>query len=180
MKTLTKEQAEQKLVSLLPSDIKILSDLFIKSGYGCIRDTFLGKDPKDFDVCTNALPDEVLRILNENNIKCQLQGEAFGVVVSRITEDVEIATFRSDISGGTGNSSDDKVILGVTIEDDCKRRDFTINALFMNLSTTKIIDLVGGIDDLNNHWLYYFDGDRCESYLNSYADQADYYRESKL
>lgn len=140
----------------MPNDIKQLSLLFQSEGYdlflvgGCIRDTFLGQTPKDFDVCTNAMPNTVLRILKKEGITAQLQGEAFGVVVARMSEDIEIATFRTDVSANTGRNSDDSVILGVTIEDDVKRRDLTINALFMNLSTNTIIDLVGGVQDMLN------------------------------
>jgi len=156
MKILTKKQAEIKLSNNLPKDIVILSDIFNKSGFdlflcgGSIRDTFLNKIPKDFDVCTNILPDQVVLILEQNNIKFQLQGEAFGIVVAKMNEDIEIATFRSDISANTGKNSHDSVKFGVTIEDDAKRRDFTINALFFDINKSKIIDLVGGINDLND------------------------------
>lgn len=156
MKILSHTQAIKKLNEVMPNDIKQLSLLFQSEGYdlflvgGCIRDTFLGQTPKDFDVCTNAMPNTVLRILKKEGITAQLQGEAFGVVVARMSEDIEIATFRTDLSANTGRNSDDSVILGVTIEDDVKRRDLTINALFMNLSTNTIIDLVGGVQDMLN------------------------------
>jgi len=156
MKILSKEQASTKLKGILPVDIQILANAFQLAGFdlflvgGCIRDAFMDKAPKDFDVCTNAMPEQVMEILKANAINFQLQGEAFGVVVARMSEDIEIATFRTDISGGTGKNSDDSVVLGVTIEEDVARRDLTINALFMNLQTGEIIDLVGGIDDLNN------------------------------
>jgi len=156
MKILSKEQASTKLKGILPVDIQILANAFQLASFdlflvgGCIRDAFMDKAPKDFDVCTNAMPEQVMEILKANAINFQLQGEAFGVVVARMSEDIEIATFRTDISGGTGKNSDDSVVLGVTIEEDVARRDLTINALFMNLQTGEIIDLVGGIDDLNN------------------------------
>lgn len=155
MKILSKEQASLKLKNILPDDIQILSNVFTLAGFdlflvgGCIRDAFMDKTPKDFDVCTNAMPEQVMEILADSDINFQLQGEAFGVVVARMSEDIEIATFRTDVSANTGRNSDDSVILGVTIEEDVARRDLTINALFMNLQTGEIIDLVGGIDDLN-------------------------------
>lgn len=154
MKVLTKTQATQNLLEVLPSDIKTLSKLFTEDGVdlflvgGCVRDAFLGKTPKDFDVATNAMPERVMNILRKAHITCQLQGEAFGVVVARMSEDIEIATFRVDLNNTDDRNTDVK--LGVTIEEDVQRRDLTINALFMNLDTNEIIDLVGGIDDLNN------------------------------
>lgn len=157
-KTINKKEAEQILVKLLPSDIKLLSEMFTHAGFelflvgGCIRDTFVGKIPKDFDVCTNAMPEQVIEILKKNKVSFQLQGEAFGVVVAKMSEDFEIATFRSDvINSDNGKNNEHNVKLGVTINDDVERRDLTINALFMNLHTNTIIDLVGGIDDLNNN-----------------------------
>lgn len=157
MKILSKKEAEQVLVHNMPQDIKILKDIFVKAGFdlmlvgGSVRDSFLNKIPKDFDVCTNAMPEQVMEILTKENIRFQLQGEAFGVVVAKMTEEIEIATFRTDVSAMTGRNNDDSVILGVTIEEDVKRRDLTINALFMDIANENIIDLVGGIADLNNH-----------------------------
>lgn len=152
---LTYKEAELKIIEGLPNDIKMLSNFFQlenKKLYlvgGCIRDTFLGKSPKDYDVCTDALPTTVIKILEKFNIKYNLQGEHFAVVVAQMEEgNYEIATFREDISAGTGNNTDDSVRLGVTMKEDCQRRDFTINAMFMDLSERKIIDLVDGRADL--------------------------------
>lgn len=156
MKVLTQQQATEKLLAVLPADIQILSDLFTEKGFdlflvgGCVRDAFMNKNPKDFDVATNALPEQVIEILTKANITNQLQGADFGVVVARMSEDIEIATFRTDVDSGTGSNKETKVTVGVTIEDDVQRRDLTINALFMNLETHEIIDLVGGIKDLND------------------------------
>jgi len=156
MNILSKNQAQDLLLANMPNDIKVLSRLFFQFGFelylvgGAVRDSFLNIVPKDFDVCTNALPEQVIELLESVNVSCQLQGESFGVVVAKMSEDIEIATFRSDVNAMTGNNSDDTVVLGVTLEEDLKRRDLTINALFMNLDTNEIIDLVGGIDDLTN------------------------------
>lgn len=154
MKVLTKEQAAQNLKNILPKDIQILSDLFHSAGHnltlvgGCVRDAFLGKTPKDFDVCTDALPEQIIEILKNANIPFTEQGKAFGVIVSRMTEDIEIASYREDLNNTTDRNTD--VRLGVTLEQDLSRRDLTINALALNLSTIEIIDLFGGIKDLNN------------------------------
>lgn len=154
MKTLTIKQAQEKLASILPSDIRMLATIFNRSRFdlflvgGSVRDTFLGLEPKDFDVCTNANTEQIINILKSNNIDFNLQGEHFGVVVAKLSEDVEIASFRTDISQDTGSNKDTIVKIGCTIEEDVQRRDLTINGLFMNLTTNEIIDLVNGVNDL--------------------------------
>tara|TARA_R110000772_G_scaffold43995_1_gene101178 strand:+ start:5956 stop:7113 length:1158 start_codon:yes stop_codon:yes gene_type:complete len=139
----------------IPSIIWELNSVFNKNGYklyvvgGAIRDFETGDKPKDFDLCTDALPDDVIRILSPQ-YKVQLQGEAFAVVVVFTEEEplgMEIATFRIDVT--TGRNPEVKVG-GVTIEEDVMRRDLTINGMFYDLETKEIIDLVGGIDDLRN------------------------------
>lgn len=152
---ISKEQAEFALLATLPNDIKILSTIFSLGGFdlylvgGCIRDTFLGKMPKDYDVCTNAMPEAVIAMLEYHKIKYTVKGEHFAVVVAKMDEDYEIATFREDIHI-EGNNRHPEVRLGVSIEDDCRRRDFTCNALFMDLQEKNIIDLVNGIEDIHN------------------------------
>ncbi len=139
---------------VIPDSVKELHDLFQSNGKklylvgGSVRDFLTGDKPKDFDLATDALPDEVLKIVGRK-YRTKLQGEAFGVVVV-YTEDqpmgMEVATFREDISRGRNP----EVKLGVTIEDDVKRRDLTYNALFYDLDKRDIIDLVGGQEDLKN------------------------------
>lgn len=150
---LNKLEAEYQLGVFMPDDIKILAGCFKnadKSLYlvgGCIRDTFLGLVPKDFDVCTNALPDEVIAILYKNKIEYKVQGEHFGVVVAYMDQgEYEIATFRVDLTEGRKP----EVRVGATMEEDAQRRDFTINALYMDVFKCEIIDLVGGIKDLQD------------------------------
>lgn len=140
--------------SIIPQSVKELHKLFELNGKklyvvgGAVRDFLSGDKPKDFDLATDALPDEVLSILGRK-YRTNLQGKAFGVVVV-YTEDepagMEIATFREDVSKGRNP----EVKLGVTIEDDVKRRDLTYNALFYDLGKREIVDLVGGISDWEN------------------------------
>jgi len=138
---------------IIPKSVKELHKLFKDSNKklylvgGSVRDFTKGDDPKDFDLATDALPDEVLEIIG-NKYRTNLQGKAFGVVVvytKEIPEGMEIATFRSDVSKGRNP----EVKLGVTIEDDVLRRDTTYNALFYDLDKKEIIDITGGLDDLN-------------------------------
>jgi tRNA nucleotidyltransferase/poly(A) polymerase len=133
---------------------------FINSGKdiyvvgGAIRDFLQGKKPKDFDLVTNALPEESKKILSSKFRVSDEQGKNFGVI-RVFTEDepegYEIASYRKDISGGRDTKGDDqKVELGshITIDDDVKRRDLTINSLFYDINKKEIVDLVGGIDDI--------------------------------
>lgn len=153
---LTVKEAEIKLNELIPNDIRVLSNLFKSNNHnlflvgGAVRDVLLNKLPKDFDVATDANPDEIQKILIDANIKQQSQGVDFGVIVAKMSEDIEIATFRTDDSNDSGEMKDISVKFGATIEEDVKRRDLTINGLFFDISNKQIIDLVGGIDDLKN------------------------------
>ncbi len=110
---------------------------------GCVRDRLMGEEPKDYDVATDARPEA----LKELFPRAQLVGESFGVVLVRNRgHQVEVATFRTD-----GVYSDSRRPDAVTFSDadhDARRRDFTINGLFEEPATGRIIDLVGGRADL--------------------------------
>lgn len=145
----------------LPNDIIEISNAYIKAGKdiflvgGAVRDYISGVKPKDFDLVTNALPDESKIILKNFNVSDE-QGKNFGVLrvyTKDEPEGYEIASYRRDISGGRDTKGDDqKVEMGgdVTIQDDCNRRDLTMNALFYNIKTKEIVDLVGGVSDIKN------------------------------
>lgn len=148
------ESQSSDMWNIIPQSVKELQLLFKSKGKklyvvgGAVRDFLTGDKPKDFDLATDALPDEVLEIIGKD-YKTNLQGKAFGVVVV-FTDDqpegMEIATFREDVSKGRNP----EVKLGVTIEDDVKRRDLTYNALFYDLDNKEIVDLTGGREHLKN------------------------------
>ncbi len=111
---------------------------------GCVRDLLLGIEPKDFDVATDATPDRVLALYPQ----AQQVGAHFGVVV--ISEDhaqVEVATFRSDYSYEDGRHPS-LVKFETDPRQDALRRDFTINALFMDPASGDVLDFAGGREDL--------------------------------
>lgn len=112
---------------------------------GCVRDMLTDRPPKDFDVATNALPEDVMRIFPRS----VAVGKAFGVVRVPCGERVfEVATFRQDHAYSDGRRPD-----GVTFSDpetDARRRDFTINALFFDPLSGKVHDFVGGQADLKD------------------------------
>ena len=121
---------------------------------GCVRDALLSMVPKDFDVATNATPDEVREVFGADRTRAV--GEAFGVVLvdGRLAKtkcQVEVATFRTDGSYSDGRRPD--WVVYATAEQDAQRRDFTINGLFYDPIAQKVIDYVGGQVDLSNRLL---------------------------
>ena len=110
---------------------------------GCVRDTLLGKKPKDYDVVTNATPAEICKIFRRT-IKV---GAKFGVIIVMMdSEQVEAATFRAE-TGYTDGRRPDKVSF-TSAKEDAQRRDFTINGMFYDSLKKEVIDYVGGKDDL--------------------------------
>jgi tRNA nucleotidyltransferase (CCA-adding enzyme) len=140
----------------LPDDILKIKDIFVKNGYelflvgGSVRDILLNKVPKDYDLATDATPDEVERILEKDNYKTIPTGKAFGVInVITDNDEYEIATFRSELYSEKDKRRPESVEFS-NIYQDVLRRDITINALFYDIENKEIVDLVGGIDDLKN------------------------------
>ena len=144
---------EIKIWNRIPNSIKDLHNLFKQHEKklflvgGCLRDYIIGTEPNDFDLTTDAIPDEIIEILKD--YKINKQGSAFGVIVV-YTENgnFEIATFRSDIYDDKLGKTRNPDIKISTIEEDVKRRDITISALFFDLDKQEIIDLVGGNNDI--------------------------------
>ena len=114
---------------------------------GCVRDIVLKREPADYDVTTDATPDQVMRIFPES----LAVGAKFGVVlVPRQGQKVEVATFRSDLSYSDGRHPD-QVVYASSAQEDVQRRDFTINGLLMRHDTGEVLDFVGGQKDLQAH-----------------------------
>src|SRR2546422_5313617 len=112
---------------------------------GCVRDILLERDPADYDVATNATPEQVLELFPEG-----LEvGAQFGVIlVPGDGMKVEVATFRSDLGYSDGRHPDG-VVYANSPEEDVKRRDFTINGLLRRHDTGEILDFVDGQADLH-------------------------------
>ncbi len=111
---------------------------------GCVRDRLLGREPKDYDVATDARPDRVSDLFERS----EQVGAHFGVVLVREnTAQVEVATFRSDSSYSDGRRPDAVRFEGGPRED-ALRRDFTINALLFDPETNGVLDFTEGRADL--------------------------------
>jgi tRNA nucleotidyltransferase/poly(A) polymerase len=111
---------------------------------GCVRDILLGREPADYDVTTDAQPDEVQQMFSDS----LAVGAQFGVmIVTDGDAQVEVATFRSDIGYSDGRHPD-KVVFSTSAKEDVQRRDFTINALLLDPKTNEVLDYVGGREDL--------------------------------
>lgn len=113
---------------------------------GCVRDKLLGLKPKDYDICTNLNPKEVKQLF-PTSIGI---GEHFGVMlVKEYKEAVEVATYRNDGSYSDGRRPTE-VTYATTIEEDAKRRDFTINGIYQHAITGSLHDPYGGVKDIKS------------------------------
>lgn len=110
---------------------------------GCVRDMLLGRTAKDYDIATSALPEEIERLFSST----VAIGKSFGVInVIEQKENFEVATFR--IESGYEDKRRPSHVEFSSAQEDCRRRDLTINALFFDPLKNKVIDYVGGEEDL--------------------------------
>lgn len=124
---------------------------------GCVRDIILKREPADYDVATDATPDQVMRIFPA----AIPVGAQFGVVLVAPAHDqqqadvtssasrgrVEVATFRCDLSYSDGRHPD-QVRFSSSPQEDAQRRDFTINGLLLDPASGEVLDFVGGRNDI--------------------------------
>ncbi|HPG30743.1 MAG TPA: CCA tRNA nucleotidyltransferase [bacterium] len=113
---------------------------------GCVRDELLGLNPVDYDVATSATPEEISGIFHRTAGFAKKYGVTVVVLNDNIT--VEVTTFRKDFGYRDGRRP--TFVEFGTIEEDYIRRDFTINAMYKDVLTGKIIDFSGGASDLKN------------------------------
>jgi tRNA nucleotidyltransferase (CCA-adding enzyme) len=145
------------LIEKIPEEVLAVAKTIHSAGFeayligGCVRDLVLGKKPKDWDITTNATPEQIQALFPhtfyENNYG------TVGVVTSKaedvdpITKVVEVTPYRQE-SGYSDKRRPDSVTFSTNIEDDLKRRDFTINAIALNPFSGEVIDLYNGQGDL--------------------------------
>jgi poly(A) polymerase len=120
---------------------------------GAVRDLLLGRTPKDFDIGTNARPQQVRQLFRNSRVI----GRRFRIVMVRFSDEiVEVATFRRSPEPPEIEDGETTDVLAPTPEaeefgtpeEDASRRDFTVNALFYNIGDFSVIDYVGGLEDL--------------------------------
>lgn len=143
----------------IPSEVINIAKTLENNGFeaylvgGCTRDIYLGKVPKDWDLTTNAKPEEIQSLFPEhyaNNdygtigIKTESEEESLKII--------EVTPYRSE-SGYSDSRRPDEVIFGVSLEEDLRRRDFTVNALAYRISTETLVDLFDGMTDLRERRL---------------------------
>lgn len=149
--------AHQISLSAVSKSALDVIDQLTRAGYqaylvgGCVRDLLLKHQPKDFDVATDAYPEQVKELIRS----CRLIGRRFRLAHVRYgREVVEVATFRADVTslGDEDHITAEGQILRDNIygrlEDDAFRRDFTINALYYDPNTEQVIDYVDGVGHL--------------------------------
>jgi len=155
LRVIPRDQHSISRKDISPGALRVLYRLN-EAGYaaflvgGAVRDLLLGGHPKDFDIATDATPEDVKRLFRN----CRLIGRRFRLAhVVFGSEIVEVATFRGSSDDGSG---DRHVVEGRivrdnvfgSIEEDAIRRDFTVNALYYNIADFSVRDYVGGFDDL--------------------------------
>lgn len=135
-----------------------LSQLFLKNNYelymvgGAVRDILMNKTPHDYDFTTNATPDQMLKMAEESNIEVIPTGIKYGTVTFRINDQsFEITTYRKDSNYSDGRRPD-QVTFSTNILDDLSRRDFTVNAIALNMlsNVNEYVDPFNGIKDIEN------------------------------
>ncbi len=140
----------------IPKEIQAIGGVLKDAGFeayavgGCVRDLLMERVPADWDITTNASPKDIQRLFPHSFYE-----NKFGTVTvvadnkKESLKQVEVTPYRTDISY-SDKRHPDAVVFVRSIEEDLKRRDFTINALALSLETHRIIDLFGGGEDIEN------------------------------
>jgi tRNA nucleotidyltransferase (CCA-adding enzyme) len=137
---------------IIPCHVRQILTLLAQNGYeayavgGCVRDTLLGRDAQDWDICTNALPEQVLRAFAAFPTRdAWVRHGAVTVFVGPLS--AEVTTYRAD-GAYSDRRRPDAVRFVSTLAEDLRRRDFTVNALALSLDGT-VADPLGGRSDLD-------------------------------
>ncbi len=140
----------------IPKDIRAVALTLESAGFsaylvgGCVRDIIMAKEPKDFDLTTSATPEQIIELFPKTFYENTFG--TVGVVINYEKENeeiVEVTPFRTE-SSYSDKRHPDSVLYSTNIEDDLKRRDFTINALAYRVSTGELLDLFDGQTDIKN------------------------------
>ena len=151
-------KSTEDMVGKIPPQVMAVAEKISTAGYeahligGCVRDLILGRKPKDWDITTNATPDEIVKLFT-NTFYENTYGTV-GVVneeegIDETLKVVEVTPYRLEV-GYSDKRRPDNVTFSQKIEDDLKRRDFTINAIALEPFRGQLIDLYKGQEDLKD------------------------------
>lgn len=137
----------------LPENVRFILHMLREAGHeayvvgGCVRDSIMGRNPHDWDICTSAKPEQVIEIFN--HYKVIPTGLKHGTVtIMKNDKPYEITTYRVDGEYDDARHPKD-VTFTTSLEEDLSRRDFTMNALAYN-NNNDLVDLFGGVNDIKN------------------------------
>ena len=136
----------------IPYELKKINSIFREAGFeaflvgGAVRDLLLKKQASDWDLATNARPQDVIRLFRHVIPTGIKHGT---VTVHFMQKQIEVTTYRAD-QGYSDGRHPDKVVFASTIEEDLSRRDFTMNAIAASLEDGRITDPFGGQEDIKN------------------------------
>lgn len=141
----------------IPDEVQYVANTLEKAGFeaylvgGCVRDLLIGRTPKDWDLTTNAHPDQIQSLFGEDETFCNNDFGTVGVK-NEETEDetlaiIEVTPYRTESTYSDARRPD-KVEFGASLEEDLKRRDFTVNAIAYRIQDETTVDLFDGIGDI--------------------------------
>lgn len=140
----------------IPEEVSRVTKGLKEAGYeayligGCVRDLFMGKKPRDWDVTTNATPEEIIKVFDKTFYENDYG--TVGVVNEEVADEslkvVEVTPYRTE-SAYSDKRRPDSVSFSKNLEDDLKRRDFTMNAIAYDAEEEKTVDLYGGLADIS-------------------------------
>ena len=140
-------------IMTIPKEVKNIIVSLQKAGFeayiagGCVRDFLLKKEPKDWDVATNAKPEEIQKVFPDSFYENNFLTVTVRTGAEKVPE-IEITTYRHEAKY-TDKRHPDEIKYAKTLEEDLSRRDFTINAMAMD-EKKKVVDLFEGQKDLKN------------------------------
>lgn len=145
----------------IPEQLTRLARLFLQAGArlygvgGMVRNPLLGLPASDIDICSRLRPDEVRTLCENDGLRTIPTGEKFGTVSVLFPDGflTEHTTFRSDVYGEGGAHRPTAVAFGESVEEDALRRDFSCNALYVDLMSGEILDPTGGMEDIRRRVL---------------------------
>ena len=144
----------------VPNTLKQLSDIFMQNGSplyivgGFVRNAILGFCETDYDICSSALPQQVIEMLNGTPFYAQVVNPKLGTLLikNKMNEDeFEHTTFRKESYDIGGNHSPNSVEFVSDIKQDASRRDFTANCIYYDINNDSLIDFYNGVADVNAH-----------------------------